>query len=85
MTNNFIRTNSFNVSAGIAILSLIFCGAVSVHGLETAVNLGIAEDFVILTETGVTTTAGGFIMGDIGTSPIMAAALSGFDLVLFIF
>jgi len=82
MTNNFIMTNSFNVSAGIAILSLIFCGAVSVHGLEPAVNLGTVEDFVILTKTGVTTTAGGFITGDIRTSPITAAALTGFDQIL---
>ena len=74
-------TNNFNVSARIAMLSLFF-GAVSVHGLETAVNLGTAEDFVILTKTGVTTTAGGFIKGDIGTSPIVAAALTGFGLVL---
>jgi len=74
-------TNSFNVSAGIAILSLMFFGAVSVHGLET-VNLGTAEDFAILTKTGVTTTAGGFIKGDIGTSPIEAAALTGFGLIL---
>jgi len=74
-------TNIFNVSAGIAILSLMFCGAVSVHGLET-VNLGTAEDFAILTKTGVTTTAGGFITGDIGTSPIASTALTGFGLVL---
>jgi len=82
MTNNLTMTNNFNVSAGIAILSLMFFGAVSVHGLETAVNLGTAEDFVILTKTGVTTTAGGFIKGDIGTSPIAATALTGFGLIL---
>ena len=69
------------MSARIAIISLMFCGAVSVHGLEI-VNLGTAEDFAILTKTGVTTTGGGFITGDIGTSPITAAALTGFDLVL---
>ena len=74
-------TNSFNVSAGIAILSLMFCGAVSVHGIET-VNLGTTADFLILTKTGVTTTAGGFITSDIGISPIAAAALTGFGLVL---
>ena len=60
----------------------MFFGAVSVHGFETAVNLGTAEDFAILTKTGVTTTAGGFIKGDIGTSPIEAAALTGFGLIL---
>merc|ERR1712161_61401 len=37
---------------------------------EPVVNLGTAEDFVILTKTGVTTTAGALITGDIGTSPI---------------
>ena len=82
MTNNFIMTNIFNVSAGIAILSLMLCGAVSVHGLEEAVNLGTADDFAILTKTGVTTTGVSSITGDIGTSPIAATALTGFDLVL---
>ena len=82
MTNNFLMTNNFNVSAGIAILSLIYFGAVSVHGLETAVNLGTAEDFAILTKSGVTTTGDSFITGDIGTSPAAASFLTGFYLTL---
>ena len=77
-----MMTNSFNVSAGIAILSLMCYGAVSVHGVETAVNLGTAEDFAILTKTGVTTTGVTFITGDIGTSPIDAGAITGFGLIL---
>ena len=80
--DNFMMTNSFNVSAGIALLSLMCFGAVSVHGVETAVNLGTAEDFAILTKTGVTTTGVTFITGDIGTSPIDAASITGFDLIL---
>ena len=62
-----MMTNSFNVSAGIAILSLMCYGAVSVHGVETAVNLGTAEDFAILAKWGVFTTGACFITGDVGT------------------
>ena len=35
-----------------------------------------------LTKTGVTTTPGGLITGDIGTNPIAGTALTGFNLVL---
>jgi len=97
MTNNYMMTNSFNVSAGIALLSLMCFGAVSslpsslpsvIPSLlpsavpETAVNLRTAEDFAILTSSGVTTTGATFITGDIGTSPIYAGSLTGFGLVL---
>merc|ERR1712238_112584 len=54
----------------------------SVFTPEPVVNLGTAEDFVILTKTGVTTTPGGLITGDIGTNPIAGTALTGFNLVL---
>ena len=60
----------------------MFCGTVSVHGVETAVDLKTAENFTILTKSGITETASSVITGDIGTSPIAATALTGFDLVL---
>jgi hypothetical protein len=47
-----------------------------------AVNLRTAGDFVILAKTGITTTGVTAITGDIGVSPIAAAAMTGFGLIL---
>jgi len=43
-------------------------------GLET-VNLGVADNFVILSKTGITSVYKSSITGDIGTSPITGAAM----------
>ena len=43
-------------------------------GLET-VNLGVADNFVILSKTGVTSVYKSSIKGDVGTSPITGAAM----------
>tara|TARA_R110001592_G_scaffold337666_1_gene624433 strand:- start:1546 stop:2319 length:774 start_codon:yes stop_codon:yes gene_type:complete len=43
-------------------------------GLET-VNLGVADNFVILSKTGVTSVYKSSITGDVGTSPITGAAM----------
>ncbi|OEU06879.1 hypothetical protein FRACYDRAFT_229961 [Fragilariopsis cylindrus CCMP1102] len=47
-----------------------------------AVDLGTAEDFVILAKAGVTNVPGGYITGDIGVSPIAASAMTGFNLIM---
>jgi hypothetical protein len=60
----------------LAITTLIFG-----NGPPT-VNLGVAEDFVILTSTGVTSTGTTSIIGDIGVSPTAAASITGFGLIL---
>eukprot|EP00964_Phaeocystis_antarctica_P045897 scaffold26465_cov59-Phaeocystis_antarctica.AAC.3 len=46
------------------------------------VDLGTADDFAILTKTGVTTTGVTSVTGDMGTSPIAAAAITGFALTM---
>ncbi len=46
------------------------------------VNLGKAGDFVILAKTGISTTGTTGIVGDIGVSPVVATAITGFNLVL---
>ena len=48
----------------------------------TAVNLGTAGNYVILSKTGVSTTGTTKIVGDIGVSPIASTAITGFGLVL---
>ena len=49
---------------------------------QPLVDLGTAGDFAILTKTGVTTTGVTSVTGDVGTSPIAATALTGFDLTM---
>jgi Ice-binding-like len=64
-----------------AILSgLLFATSATAAG-PTAVNLRTAGDFVILTETGVTTTGTTAIVGNMGVSPIAATAMTGFGLI----
>ena len=51
--------------------------------METlAVNLGTADTFTILAKTGISTTAGTYITGDIGVSPIGSTAITGFALIM---
>ncbi|AEV28729.1 Protein of unknown function (DUF3494) [Sphaerochaeta pleomorpha str. Grapes] len=46
-----------------------------------AVVLGTSADFVILSKTGVSNVPASAITGDIGTSPMSATGLTGFDLI----
>ncbi len=46
-----------------------------------SIGLGTAGNFVILTKTGVTSVPPADIQGDIGVSPIAAAAITGFALI----
>ena len=46
------------------------------------IQLWTAGQFAILTKAGVTTTGATQVTGDIGTSPIAASSLTGFDLIL---
>lgn len=46
------------------------------------VDLGTAEDFAILSKTGISTTGTTFITGNIGVSPIDSTAITGFGLIL---
>jgi hypothetical protein len=47
---------------------------------EEAVDIGTAEDYTILTKSGISTVPDSTITGDIGVSPIAATALTGFSL-----
>jgi hypothetical protein len=47
---------------------------------ESAIDLGSAEDFVILAKTGISTVPASSISGNIGVSPIAATAITGFNL-----
>jgi hypothetical protein len=54
------------------------CNSVT-FAVELPVDLGTAEDFVILAKTGITTVPQSDITGDIGVSPIAAEAMTGFS------
>jgi hypothetical protein len=51
-------------------------------GTPTAVDLGVAGDFTILSKSGVTNVPGSVITGHVGTSPIAQTAITGFGLTL---
>lgn len=70
-------THKFFAIASAASLGLALPGLTFATGL---VNLGTAENFAILSKTGVSTTGTTVVNGDVGVSPIAAAALTGFSL-----
>jgi hypothetical protein len=49
---------------------------------QSLVNLGTAEDFVIVAKTGISTTGTTKITGDIGVSPYSATSITGFGLTM---
>lgn len=49
-------------------------------GTATNVNLGSANNFVILSKSGISTVPGSTITGDIGVSPVAASFITGFSL-----
>jgi hypothetical protein len=58
------------------------CTAVTSVTAADEVDIGSAENYVILTKTGISTVPDSFITGDIGVSPIAATAMTGFDLIM---
>ena len=66
------------LSAGVLALSLP--AAAGTAQAATAVNLGTAGNYIILTKTGVSTTGAPHVQGNLGVSPIAATAITGFGL-----
>lgn len=56
--------------------------AITAQSMLSPINLGTANDFTILTKTGISTTGTTSVTGDIGTSPIAATAITGFGLIM---
>jgi len=56
--------------------------AVAVPSVRAPVNLLSAGNYAILSKAGVTTTGVTSVTGNIGTSPIAAASLTGFGMIL---
>jgi hypothetical protein len=70
------------ITVGILALGLAFSGSTAISAVGQApVDLLSAGNFVILSETGVTNVPTSAITGNIGTSPITGAAITGLDCV----
>jgi hypothetical protein len=63
---------------------LVLAGAcnAATSATEEKVNIGTAENYVILSKTGISTVPDSFITGDIAVSPIAATAMTGFSLTM---
>ena len=59
-------------------LSMIF----GISAVQTPVDLGTSENFIILSKSGISTTGTTSINGNIGVSPIDSTAVTGFDLIM---
>jgi len=59
---------------------LVASAASTAYGLDR-IDLGTADNYAILTKTGVTTTGVTSVVGNMGTSPIGETALTGFALI----
>ena len=73
------------LSLGSLLLALNFHGTSALLDPKpprNVVELGTADDFAILTKSGVTTTPNTDVTGDMGTSPIAGTALTGFTLTM---
>jgi hypothetical protein len=77
----FMGRKAYLVS--IFVLSIFMCSlpAPAAAAGPKPVDLGTAGDFVILTKTGVTTTGTTVVIGNMGVSPIVATAITGFGLI----
>jgi hypothetical protein len=75
-----VTTQKANL-AFMSILSVFMFATGATAAGPSPVNLRTAGEFVILTETGVTTTGTTTVVGDMGVSPIAATAMTGFGLI----
>ena len=77
----YSATDSANNTA-YAFRSVHVVADLTLTSVQLAVDLGSARHFVILAETGISTTGTTSINGNIGVSPIAATAITGFGLIL---
>ena len=71
-----MKTSTYSLALLIAAGTMLITTA-PLRAAETAVPLGLAGDFVILSKSGITNVPASAITGNIGTSPITGAAITG--------
>ncbi|MFA6460924.1 MAG: ice-binding family protein [Candidatus Woesearchaeota archaeon] len=69
----------YGIFVSMMIFALMIC---SVYATPSAVELGTAENFVILAKSGISTTGVTSITGNIGASPIGSTGITGFGLIM---
>ena len=75
-SNRATSKKQISISLMAALLALICSASPGMAGL-VPVDLGLAGDFVILSKSGITDVPASAIVGNIGTSPITGAAITG--------
>jgi hypothetical protein len=80
----YLLTMMFSTSGSrfFLVLAASFSAMGSAEDPLCAINLGKSGDYVVLTKTGISTVSPSHVTGNIGVSPITAAAMTGFALVL---
>ena len=63
-------------------LLILVIGAAAIFASEAPVNLGTANNFTILTQTGISTVGSTLISGNIGTYPFNSGSMSGFSQIV---
>jgi hypothetical protein len=75
------RRNLFSIFFALAVICLMTVAIIPGVMGASAVDLGSAGNYVILTKSGITTTGTTTITGNMGVSPIAATAITGFGLI----
>lgn len=75
------RTTTITVSSTDGETVVVYTVIFETNSIDV-VNLGTADDFVILAESGISTETSSVITGNIGVSPVAATYITGFSLIL---
>ena len=68
------------LTVGVVLLSVNSVQAIEPAIITAPVNIGLAGNYAILSEAGISTVPNSLITGDIGVSPIGSTAITGFTL-----
>lgn len=71
---NITMNANKNIVANFTLLPIVSC--------PTTIELGLSGDYVILAESGISTTGITLVTGDMGINPAAATAITGFGLIL---
>lgn len=76
------RVIHWSFIAGVTLIAALLTSTARAGNPELPVDLLSAGDFVILAKTGISTVPSSDIEGDMGVSPILSPAITGFALIL---
>jgi hypothetical protein len=70
------------VKSKLLLICLLVLPLLSISSYAAPVDLGTSGNFVVLAKSGISTTSGSTVVGDIGVSPMSATAITGFGLIM---